>query len=545
MQTEQAAETVEPDTKIRDRFSPRLAPLVGFLIFLPTLWYGFVWDDRYGIVENPSLRSWKTLALTLWGKMDPTVAMYRPVTGAAVFFMFQFFGLNAWGYHLASISLHALVCFLTYRIALQLSGKRPVAVFASLLFAVHAAHLEAVAWISAVAEPLVASAVLSGLLCYLRYRRARQNKWLAATCLCLFIGLLTKETAIILPLLLLALEFTFANWDFGNLRRDLPLIASLAGTGLVYVTMRHFAYPGFVYNESKIPFSTLLLTWPSLLLIYCRHLVIPTPLSPFYDSSYVTTVNASLWVPLLALIAIAAIVYFGTKFIGNDSLIRFCALAMAISIIPALDLNIFQFREIMHDRFLYIPSIFFSILVGQLLFGFHGKRDLTQEVSGKNSPGTIPIALGVCLILLNVAALLIQSPVWKNDMALMSYAVRVSPGNPRPVFTLATMQLERGDLPQAELLLEHVVQLAPAPKAWFLLGQTRMRLGHPDSAEQPLRQAIAAAPGRSGYHFALGQCLQVLGRTAEARAEFEAEIGVGSDFKDVASHALMRLQPAN
>ena len=40
-----------------ERLFPWLGAIVGALMFLPTLWYGFVWDDRYSIVGNTSLNS--------------------------------------------------------------------------------------------------------------------------------------------------------------------------------------------------------------------------------------------------------------------------------------------------------------------------------------------------------------------------------------------------------------------------------------------------------------------------------------------------------
>jgi protein O-mannosyl-transferase len=510
-------------TTAADWLSAWCGAIVGTLIFLPTLWYGFVWDDRYSIVTNTPLRSWKTLAQTLWGRMDATVSMYRPVTGSIVFFQFHLFGLHPWGYHLTSVLLHAIACALVFRVALQLSATRSVALFASLLFAVHDAHLEAVAWVSALAEPLVVSFILAGLSAYLQYRRERQRKWLAAISGSLFLGLLTKETAIALPLLLLAYEFAFGDSDSRKLRRNLPLVAALSGTVFVYAVMRHFAYKGFIYNESQLPFRALFLTWPSLLVAYGRHLLIPTSVSPFYEFNYVMAADWSFWLPLAILIAIAGAAWFASKRLAGGALIQFCTLGMVISIIPALDLNIFQYREIMHDRFLYLPSVFFALLVAHLLFGIHDGQDAAHRSAGKRRSTMAYATLGACLVLLNGASLLTQSPVWSNDLALFSYSVRMAPGNPRPAFTLAQEYLERGDLPQAEQLLDHVVRLVPAPMAFALLAQTRLRMGNAQAAEEPLRRAIAAAPDRPGQHLMLGQCLLRLGRTDEANVEFRTE----------------------
>jgi tetratricopeptide (TPR) repeat protein len=538
MRTEEVAEAnaTRPNGGMERFYSGWLAAFAGVLVYLPTLWYGFVWDDRYAIVGNPSLQSWKSLGAYFWGTVDPAVTMYRPVTAAFVTLEFHLFGLQAWGYHLTSVVLHALVCAMVYRVALQLCESKAVAMFASLLFALHAAHLEAVAWVSALAEPLMMAATLAGFGFYLNYRKERKGMWLAATCASLFLGLLCKETAIVLPLLIVVFEITNEEWKLPSILKVLPALAALSLTAIVYMAMRRAVYTGFVYHESKLPLTTLIFTWPSLLLIYVQHLVVPTPLSPFYDNAYVTTANASFWLPLLALAGIGVAIYFASRRLVSGGRARFCGLAMVIAIVPALELNVFQFREILHDRFLYMPSAFFAILLGLLLFGSRGQKDGTQT-----SSRPLYAALGGALILLNLTALLIQSPVWKNDLALLSYAARIAPGNPRPAFGLATEYLKKGDLPRAEVQLEHVVQLVPAPTALFSLGQTRLLMGHAAAAEEPLRRAIAAAADRPGQHLALGDCLRLLGRTGEARAEYKAEIAIAPDYREIAGKKLAQL----
>jgi tetratricopeptide (TPR) repeat protein len=516
--------------------------LAGAIIFLPTLWYGFVWDDRYAIVDNPSLGSWRYLARHLWGPIDPSTDMYRPVVGIVLFLESRLFGLHPWGYHLTSVLLHALACALVYRLALQLSQKTSVALFAGLLFAASAVHLEAVAWVSTVAEPLVASIILAGLCCYLQYRRQRGTRWLLAICGCLFLGLLTKETALVLPLLIAAFELNFGERSFRRLKGDLPLIAGLSGALLIYVILRRLAYTKVIQNESHLPFSTLVYTWPSLRLGYFRHLLLPVPLSPFYDSEYVAGANAAFWLPLLGLAAIAAAVYFGSRYLANGSLIRFCAMATAIAMIPVLDLNIFQFREILHDRFLYVPSVFFALLLAEALLAGNGAEAMEPAAGAKGTGRSLYGMLAACAVLLNIAALLIQSPVWKNDRSLFAYALRIAPNNPRPAFTLALDCLDRGDLSGAEALLQHVVRLVPAPRALLLLGQTRLRMGQAAAAEQPLRAAIAVAPERPGQHLALGECLQALGRGKEAIAEFNAEMTTGPEYREAARQKILQLQ---
>jgi 4-amino-4-deoxy-L-arabinose transferase-like glycosyltransferase len=456
------------------------------------LWYGFVWDDRLSIVTNNSLKSWKTLWGIWFGAWDPAASMYRPVTSTVIFFQYRLCGVHPFGYHLSSVLFHALVCALVYRLARQLCQERATAVLASLLFAVHPIHLEAVAYVSALAEPLAAAAILGGLISYLRYRREGQLKWLVATCLCQFAGLLTKETAVVLPVLLVALEFSFGKPETRTKAAIYPAIAGIGVAVLAYGTMRHLAYRGFIYNESKVPAPHMVLTWPGLLLFYLKHLVRPAPLSPFYDVDYVTSANRLFWLPLLALAALLAAAVCWWWRSSNRGLVAFGVLAMAAGIVPALDITVFQWREFAHDRFAYLSSVFFALLVAQLLSEAFGKE---HRQGGKTSFPLVGTA-GVLLAYLALA-LLVESPPWRNQLSLCYYAMKIAPGNVRPAFGFAIALEERGDLLQAEQVMERVLAIDPHPKdasAAIYLTHVRRLLGRIADAEAPLRQAISLEP---------------------------------------------------
>ena len=65
------------------------------------------------------------------------------------------FGNQAWGWHLTTILAHVLATLLVYLLAWRLGIGRDVALLAALIFGLHPAHIEAVAWISGVTEPLL------------------------------------------------------------------------------------------------------------------------------------------------------------------------------------------------------------------------------------------------------------------------------------------------------------------------------------------------------------------------------------------------------
>ncbi len=504
----------------QQRIFPWIAPIVGFLVFLPTLWYGFVWDDQFTIVQGGAeWSSWDSLQKVWFGPYDATVSMFRPIHSTLKAIQFHLFHLNPFGYHLTSVLLHAVACAMVFILARKLSSNRAIALCASLFFAVHAIHIEAIAWVSAYAEPLCDIFIIAGLLSYVRYRRQdHESKWLVVTCLWLFSGLLIKENAITLPFLILAYEFTLADPATRTRRRLLASFLAISATIFVYAAIRLHIFAQADPAEVHLPLSTLLYTLPYVFCFYLKKLVLPIPASPFYDQDYVTAPNVGFWLPLAILTVVGIVAWFWSKRSTNPGLVRFCVSSMAIGILPVLDLNVFQWREIAHDRFLYLSSVFFCILVAQFLFA-----DLKVGDDASAPVPRIGMLVAGVLVLFSALALFTQLSPWKTNLGFYYYGHRMAPANPHPFWGLAEVYLVSGDLPHAEAVLTDLVKQFPAPKAFEQLGDIRMRMGQPAAAEDALRHAIEAAPGRPNLHAELAQCLQAQGRSGEAQAELEKE----------------------
>jgi Gpi18-like mannosyltransferase len=122
-------------------------------------------------------------------------------------------GLNTVLWHLSAILMHLAATLLFYLLVRKLSGEPLVAGMAALLFGIHPAHAEAVAWISGATESLFAIGAFGTILCHMRAREesaSRRRVLCRIAALALFAAtLLEKETAIILPALVAAYEWIF------------------------------------------------------------------------------------------------------------------------------------------------------------------------------------------------------------------------------------------------------------------------------------------------------------------------------------------------
>jgi len=192
------------------------------------------------------------------------------------------FGLNPEPYYWAGIALHAMVSVLVYVLVKEVSGSALSAWTAGLFFAAYERHQEAVMWISAANETILA---LSCLLFLSFWRRAAEHtskRYLVLAHMMFVVALFSKEASVIL-VPLAALQLALAGYSFrAILRKSIALIV-MAGLFLLlwytvaqrnpFVTRGYYAF-GFqfmsVYARSVVRLAAQLAPLGAALFI-ARH----------------------------------------------------------------------------------------------------------------------------------------------------------------------------------------------------------------------------------------------------------------------------------
>ena len=109
-------------------------------------------------------------------------------------------------------------------------------------------------------------------------------------------------------------------------------------------------------------FFDMVLTWPSVLWFYIRHLLWPVGLGPFYDMDYITHLDVRhVLLPALVAVLVAAGLWVFAEQIPGAAL---AILWLILPILPVLNVRVFTEGHFVHDRYLYLPSIGFAMLVG-------------------------------------------------------------------------------------------------------------------------------------------------------------------------------------
>ena len=264
---------------------PMLAlTLLTFAVRAAALAGGFVFDDAL-MFGHRTVVPLRELPLFFFSNHSQIFGsnFYRPVLCIWYELWFRLLGASPVGWHLLGIFLHLACVLLLYRLAMEMLESRTVAFVAAAIFAVHPAQVEAVAWTSAMGDPLMAAFLLLSMLAFLRWLSSgRAGYWIAAllaaeACFC------CKETGVVLPVLLLAAAWTYGERAVAGRRYSfwLALIPFFALV-LVHLALRRMVLPSFAHQFTPISDGSMILTWPSALLFYARHLFWPEAVVPFY-----------------------------------------------------------------------------------------------------------------------------------------------------------------------------------------------------------------------------------------------------------------------
>src|SRR5437868_616965 len=193
-------------TELRlERYWKLLVCLLSFIAYAGTIRFEFVYDDTPLIVQNSYIASWKYLPSYFGthlfrGVPDILVHYYRPLVLTWLLVERKLFGLNPAGWHLMNAVLHVAVTYLVCLLMLRLTADIRIASIAGLIFGLHPIHIEVVAWASSASEMLLAIFVLASFLCFMRAASAEgRAPWMLGSLIFFAAGLLTKETACVLP----------------------------------------------------------------------------------------------------------------------------------------------------------------------------------------------------------------------------------------------------------------------------------------------------------------------------------------------------------
>jgi len=413
--------------------------IIGFLLYINTLGHVYVLDDD-AIIDNLYVKQGisgipKLFTVDFWFFENVKLGYYRPLSLATAAVEYQFFGDNPHVGHFDNALLYGITGFMLCLLLGQLfAGKNPAFAFLiSLVFIAHPIHTEVIANIKSRDEILSFLNTIVMLYFALRFASTKKRSDLVWSLIFFYLALISKETAVVGIILLPVFLFYSGNKIPVIFRKILPYAAVAV---FFFLQKRYFlGSDAVVIYDDKInyPYTSPNVKIPTVfhIFLFClSKLVFPWPLT--YDYSY-NQVPASHWgngnallgVVLFIGLSIAAIIGFFRKTIWGLGLTF-----LFITIIPSLAF-VYLRGGIMAERFLYAPSLGFSILIIYFLslaFNKPGKEPkINLQVWIKNNS----VLAGIVALIFFVYSIetVARNGAWKDRLTLFSTDIGHSSGS--------------------------------------------------------------------------------------------------------------------
>ncbi|HWR97570.1 MAG TPA: tetratricopeptide repeat protein, partial [Candidatus Methanoperedens sp.] len=485
--------------------------------FLPVLRAGFInLDDPKYVTANPYVLRGLSLDGLRWASTSFDAANWHPLTWLSHLCDVSLFGLRPAAHHGTSLALHVLAAVLLLLALEAMTGRLWPSLFAAGLFAVHPLRVESVAWVAERKDVLSGALAAATLLLYLRHARRPGAGRLAAVTGVFALGLMAKPTLVVLPLLLLLLDW----WPLGRIRRRAfdgvpaagvpvlravrekwPLLAlSTASCVVTYLAQRS---GGAVAPFAIFPLPARVLNAVASFAGYLAKTLWPAGLIPFYPhrGAELTLAATALRLALLVGAGAAAWAVRRRPWLLCGWLWYLAALAPVIGLVQVG-------LQGMADRYTYLPSIGLALAVAWEFFPEGNARPVTRAARGATAA-----ALLAALALLAAR----QAGFWKDTTTLFTRATQVDPANYLAFCQLGADELARNEPGRALPLLARAYALRPEYLVTrYHLGLALVGAGRGEEALPHFAAFLGASPRDADARIARGKLLAELGRHEES-----------------------------
>jgi protein O-mannosyl-transferase len=501
-----------PTLRINAAWLSLIAALVVLALYSRTVEFGFVnYDDNVYLYENPGVTHGISSSSLKWALGIHGPSMWIPLTWISHQAMVASFGLEPGPHHGLNVLLHAANAALLYLLLWRWTGRPWRALLGALLFAIHPAHVESVAWITERKDVLALFFSLLALLCHQRFARHGEKLVYTGIFVCHLLAVMSKPLAVTLPCLMLLAD----HWPLG---RDVRIPWwrlflekwPLLGVSAVacWLTLLCQWSIGAVGSTEQFPISGRLANAAISYAMHLRHFMWPVDLAVFYP--YPTAQTGGVAISAGLTLVFLSVLFFRRRCdipsLWTGWLWFLGSLVPMIGLIQAGSAS-------MADRYAYLPYL--GLYMG-VVFALDFRRPLICALS--------------MLILTGLAVTSYrQISVWRSSETLFRHALTVTSGNHlahnnlgmvykergeteaarrefsaairiRPdylyaVNNLATLDGEAGRFEEAGIALEKVVTLQPTyAAAWHNLGKIRAATGEVSGSITAFETAIHLAP---------------------------------------------------
>ena len=482
---------------------------------------------------------------------------WHPLTTLSFAIEHALWGMNAGYSKLTNLLLHLINVFLFYILSfhilllavadkvvadkpgiipLLLKDRRKFAVYSSLfaatLFSLHPQHVESVAWVSERKGLLCSVFYLSTLITYIKAKGEQKEYFSNLTLIFMLLALMSKPMAVSLPIALVLLDI-YPLGKIKKLNLSIDTLKTLLQGKLIYFLLALASVViTLLYqdpqNSEVFSYLPRLVNACAAYLHYLGTIFYPENLAPFYPfMEFSLKPSLSSIIPCLlfsSLVVVVIALYIkGVQF----PLVIFAF--YVISLLPVIGI-VKVGRQAMADRYAYLPTIWFYLLIGVAIFAlFVMVRRVRYQFIVAVTLVAICISLGLTTFE--------HSKHWRNDVQLWERVITIYPDNASIAYiNLASAHDAKGDMgiEQLEQLINKALSISPDEP--YNLGAAANFYGQAGDEQKALEYLLRLNSVAAYNHWAQAQIGDIYFKrndVASAGNYYLAALQNGSDSEEV------------
>ncbi len=369
--------------------------IASVVVYLPTIKYGFVWDDA--LVLSSEIHGIKGYGLFLGGG-----DYYRPFLALCHGLDYALWGAYPAGFHLTNILLNAFCTPLVFLIALSLFGEERflLALSSAVFFMLNPLHADSAAWISGRTDIIASLFFFLAFLSYIVYREKNDAKGIALSCLFFLFALFGKENAFFYPFVLLAYDRLVKA---KRMKESLVPMVVHFFVIVLYFSLRKFPHIA-IHHAALAPGADAAqagaAVWPLQELWYCLGYYANKLIFPFHLSIFP---NVDSRVNIFMFLLFSAILIFASY--KRSAVLSFGLAFIILTLLPSLPVIFMTTVPTpVAARYLYLPVFGLSIALAWAA-GRIGNEKARMAVIG-------------IIVVIYSAGLYSRVADWKNDLSL-------------------------------------------------------------------------------------------------------------------------------
>ena len=523
--TEENPDTHDQAQPVRPRSPEGARVAVLCLLLLAVTWavfggsigYDFVnYDDPTYVYEERRITDGITPDGLKGAFTGSHSANWHPLTTISHMLDVELYGLDPRGHHLTNVILHSLAAVLLFLALRQMTALTWRSAFVAAVFAIHPLRVESVAWVSERKDVLSGVFFMLTLMAYGRYARERSVVRYLLVALLFSLALLSKQTVVTLPLVLLFLDWWPLKRFSGVAAREVraafgrallekvPLLLLSAGASVATVVSQR----GTIAPVAGLPLEWRLQNAVVTPMIYLWQMIWPTKLAVFYPHPQGTLPLSMVAGGAALLIALTVVAIVWRKHQPAFFSGWFWYLAMLVPVIGIVQVG----GQAHADRYTYLPHIGIYLAATWLL---------ASALRRMNCHLVIAIAVAIALLAPLVWAARGQTSVWRDSESLWRRTLAVTSDNDVAHNGLAHLLLKRGQPAEAIPHFEAAAKIRPTfLDARINLAVALTEAGRPREAIEHLEGLLAAHPDHLEVRYNLGNALIAAGRPQDGAREF-------------------------